>query len=254
MSPLPSGQTDLPCKPQIPARGRLAYGLFSSTSPSIYLVYNDLSATGDCGTIGPTHARLTLPYLISDVSTWKDSGIDAGPINLANLFSNCTCTSRSPDYRYPQWDLSKYKYDQIHCYPELSYPLGLQTAEFAWASCSDPAFDGSVPRIFDPPRILTPAVALAPVPTTNPDLQSPTKAALQAPQASQPASKTPLPRIPSAVGESASQTPQPLPSKIAPPKNPAVVGESGRETPDKNIIDTGIQRMLRLLIRESPTL
>lgn len=65
MSQLPSGQTDLPCKPQVLAQGRLAYGLFGSTSPSIYLVYKGLSAAGPCGIKGPTHARLT--YLTSNL-------------------------------------------------------------------------------------------------------------------------------------------------------------------------------------------
>lgn len=87
---------------------------------------------------------------------------------------------------------------------------------------------------------MTAAAALAPVPIKNLDLQSPIKTAIPALQASQPAWKTPTPRIPSAVGEAAPQTPQPLPSKIAPPKNPAELGKSGRETPDKNIIDPGI--------------
>ena len=246
MSPLPSGQTDLPCKPQVLAQGRLAYGLFGSTSPSIYLVYKGLSATGPCGIKGPTHARLTLPYLKSDVSTWRDAGFEAVPINIADLFSNCT--SRSPGY-YPfstlmipsNWEIDKYEYDRLHCYPSVLYPKGLQTVESAWARCSLPEFDGDLPYIFDPPRILTPAAALAPVPTKNPDLQSPTKTATPAPQPSQlVASKTAHPKIPSAVGESAPQTPQPLPSKIAPPKNPSVVSESGRETPDKNFIDPGI--------------
>lgn len=87
---------------------------------------------------------------------------------------------------------------------------------------------------------LTPAAALAPVPTKkNPDLQSPTKAATPAPQASQPASKTPLPRIPSAVGESGFANSAAAPIEDCTSKNPAVVGESGRETPDQNNIETG---------------
>lgn len=135
MSTLPSGQTGLPCKPQILARGRLAYGLSVSTCPSIYLVYKDLSATGDCGIIGPTHARLTLPYHISDELTWRDVGV----ADLANLFSNWT--SRSPD---SQWDESIDDYDKILCYTSLMYPRGLQTVEATWASCSDPDFDGSL--------------------------------------------------------------------------------------------------------------
>lgn len=104
-------------------------------------------------------------------------------LNYADLFSNCT--ARAADYSYPQpacassinWIdspscssqvyslASLVDFDQLHCYPYLDYPSGLQAVIPAWSTCVDTNFGGHFASVFDPPHALTPAPALGPVPT-----------------------------------------------------------------------------------------
>ena len=116
--------------------------------------------------------------------------------------------------------------------------------ESPWASCSDAyvVHDSAGLHFVDKlPLILTPAAALIPISTNDPNLQSPTPAQTATPAVHvlQPlASKTAPPTIPSATDGSAPQTSPPLPSKIA-SKNPSAEVQSGRKTPDENTMDPG---------------
>ena len=61
-------------------------------------------------------------------------------------------------------------FDQLHCYPYLNYPSGLQAVDPAWSTCVDTNLGGHFASVFDPPHALTPAPALGPVPTKTPSL------------------------------------------------------------------------------------
>ena len=129
---------------------------------------------------------MTLPYDPSEISTFGDGA--TGQLDYANLFSNCT--ARAADYSYPQaacasninWLdspscksqvaslASLFEFDEVHCYPYLNYPSGLQAVDPAWSTCVDTNFGGHFASVFDPPHALTPAPALGPVPTKTSSL------------------------------------------------------------------------------------
>lgn len=163
---------------------------YPSTSPSAYVVFEGISATGPCGIIGPTYARYTTSYAESDISSFRlnQPGL-AHTIDYADLFSNCT--TRAANYTYPRPSceielgdsiVNEYpscvsqinllsqsmNYDQIHCYPYISYPSGLQAVNPAWATCVDSSDGGYFAEIFDPPRALTSVHDLVPTPTKDP--------------------------------------------------------------------------------------
>lgn len=163
---------------------------YSSTSPSAYVVFEGISATGPCGIIGPTYARYTTSYAESDVSSFRlnQPGLPH-TIDYADLFSNCT--ARAANYTYPRPSceielgdsiVNEYpscvsqinllsqsmNYDQIHCYPYISYPSGLQAVNPAWATCVDSSDGGYFAEIFDPPHALTSVHDLVPTPTKDP--------------------------------------------------------------------------------------
>ena len=62
---------------------------------------------------------------------------------------------------------SQSTFDQIHCYPYLSYPKGLQAVNTAWSTCiADINFD-SPAKLFDPPRTLEAATVMDSVANSN---------------------------------------------------------------------------------------
>lgn len=184
------------------------------------MVYKNISASGDCGIVGPTYASLTNSYAPSDIRTAVNSG-GFGAANLLNyddLWSNCT-SLQPKSYSPPACAAtlggtagqisdpaasaacmsqinkleSMQELDQIHCHPFIVYPSGLQSVNPAWSYCHA----GNFASVFDPPRALVPASAMGPVPTKPPD---PGQSATPAPVVAQPApSKTPPPNAPSAV-------------------------------------------------------
>ena len=162
---------------------------FSSTSPSAYVVFEGISATGPCGIIDPTYASYTTSYAESDILTFRlnQPGLPH-TIDYADFFSNCT--TRAANYTYPRPSceielgdeiVNEYpscvsqinllsqsmNYDQIHCYPYFSYPSGSQAVNPAWATCVDSSGGGYFAEIFDPPRALTSVHDLVPAPTKD---------------------------------------------------------------------------------------
>lgn len=198
----------------------VADGFHFSTYPSVYVVYKDISASGDCGIVGPTYASLTNSYAPSDIRTAVNTG-GFGAVNLLNyddLWSNCT-SLQPKSYSPPACAAtlggtagqtsdpaasaacmsqinkleSMQELDQIHCHPFIAYPSGLQSVNPAWSSCHA----GNFASVFDPPRTLSPVSAMGPGPTKPPD---PGQSATPAPVVAQPApSKTPPPNTPLAV-------------------------------------------------------
>lgn len=124
-------------------------------------------------------------------------------LNYADLFSNCTSTTvdtsigaGGPPCETQGLSIetasacesqinavgSSYAFNQIHCYPELSFPPGLQSMDPAWARCDSDPYGGHFAFVFDFPRALTPATAMVPAPTKSPATQpSPSPAPLPLP-------------------------------------------------------------------------
>ena len=118
-----------------------ASGFHSSAYPSVYVVFKDISATGECGVVGPTYAALTRSFAPSAIMTFpltKPALGEEEPLNYADLFSNCITREANESN------------------------IGLQEANPAWATCTAPQ---RLP-IFDPPRTLGPATTLGPVQTS----------------------------------------------------------------------------------------
>ena len=113
----------------------------------------------------PSHAE-------SDISSFRPGqpGL-AETINYADSFS--TCTTRVANYTCPQPNyettmgngiVNKYpscasqlniltgamSYNQLHCYPDISYLSGLQFVNSVWGACLDSSDGGCFAEIFDP--------------------------------------------------------------------------------------------------------
>ena len=132
-----------------------------SISPSAYVVWHAVSATGDRGALGQTYANVAVAYDPSDLLNIVPTDVfDVTKINYADLFTNCTghasyfATQSDPNFL------------QKHCFPSLTYPsTGLQSIDPAWANCDTNLLLGF---IHDPPRALVPATTLGPGPTGDP--------------------------------------------------------------------------------------
>ena len=109
-------------------------------------------------------------------------------------------------------------FDQVHCYPYLDYPSGLQAVNPAWSTCVDTNFGGHFASVFDPPHALTPAPALAPAPTKTPSLPG---AAPASPATNPTPAKTSAPQITRPVDGAPDQLPA---DKSPPPGNDPSVG------------------------------
>lgn len=196
----------------------------SSTYPSVYLVYIDISATGGCGVVGSTYTRLTQAYATGDLRTQlaQERAGDNPTLNLSDLFDNCT--ARGPTESYPRPVCvtqvgerltsclaqaesvnSKALFEQLHCYPSLYYPTTkLLEADPAWTTCIPPRLQ----PMFDPPRTLVPAAAMAPIPTS--------------------ASHQPVAAVPASIVD------PPRASKTPPPSKPESVPGSGNDPSGKD--------------------
>lgn len=87
-------QTDLPSKLKPDRLIQLLVYICSSTAPSVYLVYKGISATGDCGSGGPSgrigfsHASLTLSYAQSEIKSYSTAPyqLDVQTVYFALIF------------------------------------------------------------------------------------------------------------------------------------------------------------------------
>ncbi|KAI9706019.1 MAG: hypothetical protein M1836_005425 [Candelina mexicana] len=147
---------------------------FTFTYPSVYVVYQQLSASNDCGVLGRTFASLTKAYASDAIMTLKPNGAYglSNSLDYNDLWTNCT--SRAPTTNLPNWE-------QVHCHPSIAYPKGLESMDPAWSTCHP----GNFASVFDPPRALTPGAAMGGAKVTpNP---STSVAATPAPVITQPA-------------------------------------------------------------------
>ena len=221
------GQTDIHSKTSLRSDDSRLRIYPPSTSPSAYVVWHTVSATGDCGALGQTYANVTVAYAPSDLSTLIPNGDDVTEINYADLFTNCTGHA---SYFATQSDPY---FLQRHCFPMLTYPsTGLQSIDPAWADCDTDLVLGF---INDPPRALLPATTLSPGPPADPRA-SPN--ASPAPFIPPPVpSKTDTPSESPSTRKAGNDTPGGTPPTdppsigIPPPANPAPESSNGLEEP-----------------------
>ena len=192
------GQTDIHSEASLRSDDARLTSYPPSTSPSAYVVWHAVSATGDCGALGQTYANVTVAYAPSDLSTIVPDTFDVTKINYADLFTNCTGHA---SYFATQSDPY---FLQRHCFPSLTYPsTGLQSIDPAWANCDTDLLLGF---INDPPRALLPATTLGPGPTGDPRAST---------------NPSPAPSIP-----------PPVPAKTDPPSGSPSTSSAGNDTPE----------------------
>ncbi len=192
------GQTDLHSEASLRSDDARLIFYPPSTSPSAYVVWHAVSATGDCGALGQTYANVTVAYAPSDLSTILPDVMVVTTINYADLFTNCTGHA---SYFATQSDPY---FLQRHCFPSLTYPsTGLQSIDPAWANCDTDLLLGF---IHDPPRALLPATTLVPGPTGDPRAST---------------NPSPAPFIP-----------PPVPSKTDHPSGSPSISSAGNDTPE----------------------
>lgn len=146
----------------------------------MYVVYYGVSATADCSNIGNTYASVTISYEQNELRTRPVTGGAIAVFNFADLYSNCTTQTQtgseflgqpqcSLSLAEPAYDNCVTQWEQMrqHCYPSLEYPYKVRTLNPAWANCESVSEDRDW-AVFDPPRALVSANAMAPKPTRDP--------------------------------------------------------------------------------------
>ena len=135
----------------------------SSTSPSVYIGFPLVSASDDCGPVGPTFTSLTLAFAPGELSTMLYYGAPPDdPYGMSAVSSRVLDTNDLPcgplDKAGNWWvqDGVSTGYQ-----PLVELPTKLQQLVPAWSSCYGNAFQGQ-----DPPRTLSPGTRLTPEPTT----------------------------------------------------------------------------------------
>ena len=165
------------------------------------------------------------------------------PLNYSDLFSNCTGREPSESYSEPECAsqsdtvagnpygsscqaqvntlANQESLDQVHCYPYLYYPTTkIRYLDPAWSTCNVLRYE----PVFDPPRTLEPASAMAPGPTVDPG-QSETAA--PAPIANAPiASKTDPPTKDDPAQDAPAKDP---PAKDPPSSDPPAKDSSAQD-------------------------
>ena len=149
----------------------------------MYLAYQNLYATGQCGILGSSYASITLSYDPSAISSYSGGFFGAEPtaINYADLATNCT--TPAPNQSEPPFPNS---YDMIHCSPLLTIPAGLQDLDPAWSTCVDSLEFDHPGTVIDPPKAIFAAPALAPSATEDPGpIRTPAPGSLASPSVPQ---------------------------------------------------------------------
>lgn len=146
---------------------------YTFTSPSVYVVYEDLSARADCtgfygSQLGNSISKVTVAYDPGALSTAECRGLENGgyldyqSIDYSNWYSpvpNSVMEPRSGCSLYYTKNIDPAGTDLL-ANPDFSIPQGLSSLKPLWSSYSCVP-DGRV-AAFDPPRVLTKTSALAP--------------------------------------------------------------------------------------------
>ena len=155
-----------------------------STSPSIYLVYDTLAAVSfdypifsPQVTVGSVYYNATIAYPPDEISTLPQGcyhGLgDYLPLNLEDFASppqNWQITSKCAVFlsqAVGNWDGPNGT--EMALTPLIKPPSGLSTYDPAWSTCSG-FYVYNI--LVDPPRVLTPVSALAPITTNEPEVPS----------------------------------------------------------------------------------
>lgn len=155
----------------------LAKPALSSTFPSVYVVYWDVSATNDCGIIGEAYSTITIIYGSSELRTITggSEGTNFSPINYANLSPECSTTK---DGFYPSDRQFCYEDTFVtdarqssqcllaamsaniafsyyeNCRPGLEHPAKLRAIDPERSLCDDFADASHWYAVYDPPQVL----------------------------------------------------------------------------------------------------
>ena len=146
---------------------------YTFTSPSVYVVYKDLSARADCtyyygGQLGDSISDVTVAYDPGALSTAECRGLQNGgylgyqSIDYSSWYRpvpNSVMETQSGCSLYYTKNIDPAGTDLL-ANPDFSIPQGLSSLKPLWSSYSCVP-DGRVPA-FDPPRVLTKTSALAP--------------------------------------------------------------------------------------------
>ncbi|KAI9871860.1 MAG: hypothetical protein M1830_002369, partial [Pleopsidium flavum] len=143
---------------------------FIYTSPSIYVAFHNVYATDSCGLLGLYHTSVTLAFAPGELSTLVNpTGFGPGfggaqpqamMLDVADLQCPTSAALDGAGYDGPE-----------HYKPILSAPSKLLHLDPSWHGCVVDKFQG-----VDPPRVLTPAVALDPATSTKDLEMKPTPA------------------------------------------------------------------------------
>ena len=183
-----------------------------STSPSVYVVYEGISAIMDCGALYGIQVQgkretITAAYDPGDLSTSVCHWGTYEPLNYTEMQYPPPNSALKGCYE-PGWIAGDGTYKIPTNSPEkaspiLSYPSNIKELKPAWAKCTAPYMGP-----WDPPRTLNKATAMVPAGSPTPPLAP---GATAVPDQS-PVTATPSPKLP--------PTPQSDPSNAASPQDP----------------------------------
>ena len=139
----------------------------------MYIVFPLVSASDQCGQVGPAYTSLTLAFAPGELSTMLYYGAPPDdPYGMYAVSSRVLDTNDlpcGPADKAGNWDVQT---DYITDYqPLVALPTKLKQLVPAWSSCYGNAFQGQ-----DPPRTLSPATILVPQPTIVDNHPQPTPA------------------------------------------------------------------------------
>ena len=146
---------------------------YTFTSPSVYVVYKDLSARADCtyyagGQLGDSISNVTIAYDPGALSTAECRGLENGgylgyqPIDYSNWYNpvpNSVMETQPGCLLHDTKSIDPAGTDLL-ADPYFSIPQGLSSLKPLWSSYSCMPWGRS--PAFDPPRVLTKTSALAP--------------------------------------------------------------------------------------------
>ena len=123
---------------------------FTYISPSVYVVFGDVTAGNMCGTVGAVHSSVTLAFAPGELSTydWRGGARAFDPNDMP-------CGPDQPFYFGPK-GIQAVNKGAVYK-PTINMPEKLKGLDPAWASCASDYYEG-----IDPPHPLTAAAAMDP--------------------------------------------------------------------------------------------
>ncbi|KAH8810982.1 hypothetical protein F5884DRAFT_263543 [Xylogone sp. PMI_703] len=204
---------------------------FTFTSPSVYIAFNDLSASNLCGAFATITKPVTISVPPNEISSVFGSGNQTGTraVNFAD-FNGCP-SSFPPDDNFTNTSLQS---EIRRCSPFIPIPTEVVTA--------DPRFSGCIAlplgSLLDPPSVLTSATGILPPSSTPPASPvssvtpiSPPSTTPALPESSPPASTPSSTSLPPPPPPPSSSTVASAPPPPPPPPPPASSTSSAASPP-----------------------